>query len=226
MKKYLHLLIIVITLFSCHINKNIYKPADFDDKSGAVKTVAVLPFNLTSTGYRPKNVTEQDIRLANEKWGYTFQESLYSYLLFHCSKKKKGPITQFQALQQTNALLKEQNISIGDLYSKTPEAVAKLLGVDAIILTTLDQHKNMSDGAAYGIYAARTILNAATTKGAPLGSSIPSDNIKMNSYLYDHNKGDLLWKTFRQGSTDLPANREGQIDFFTNWIAKKFPYRS
>jgi hypothetical protein len=220
------LIIVITTLSSCHINKNIYKPVDFNDKSGTVKTVAILPFNLTSTGYRPKNITEQDIRLSNEKWGYTFQESLYSYLLYHSGKKKKGPVTQFQSLQTTNALLKEQNLSIGDLYSKTPEAIATLLGVDAVILTTLDQHKNMSDGAAYGIYAARAVLNTITTRGAPVGLYFPSDNVKMNSYLYSSSKGDLLWKTFRQGGTDLPANVEGQIDHFTKWIAKKFPYRS
>jgi hypothetical protein len=230
MKRKLLYLSIVVSLFACNVNRNVYKADDFDNQSATTQVIAVLPFQLTSTGYRPKNVTEQDLQQANERWGYTFQESLHSYLLSRSGRKRKGPVTQFQSLQKTNAILREQNLDLVTLYQKRPEEVAKLLGVDAVIMTTLEQHKNMSDGAAYGLFAARTV--ASVTRNNPgvntLGPVlwIPSDNVRMSCYLYGADNSNLQWRTFRQGGTDLPTSVQGQIDFFCDWIARKFPYKS
>jgi hypothetical protein len=226
MQKNLLIAVVSVLLFSCGVNRNVYKSAGFDEKGPAAKTIAILPFNLTSTGYRPKNVTEKDVQIANERWGYSFQESLHSYLLNRTGRKRKGPVTQFQSLQKTNALLQQLNLDVTAIYQKQPEELARLLGVDAVIMTNLEQHKNMSDGAAYGILAAKTILTA-TSNNTPAGLLwLNSDNVKMNCYLYTSGNSELLWKTFRQGGTDLPANVQGQIGFFCDWIARKFPYRS
>jgi hypothetical protein len=226
MQKNLLIAVVSVLLFSCGINRNVYKSASFDEKAVDTRTIAVLPFNLTSTGYRPKNVTEKDVQIANERWGYSFQESLHSYLLNRTGRKKKGPVTEFQSLQKTNALLNELKLDITTIYQKQPEELACLLGVDAVIMTSLEQHKNMSDGAAYGILAAKTILTA-TSSNSPAGLLwINSDNVKMNCYLYTSKNSDLLWKTFRQGGTDLPSNVQGQIEYFCDWIARKFPYKS
>jgi hypothetical protein len=226
MQKKLLIPVMAILFCSCSVNRNVYTSADFEEKSSATRTIAILPFNLTSTGYRPKNVTDKDVQVVNERWGYSFQESLHSYLLNRTSRKRKGPVTTFQALQKTNALLNELNLDIAAAYQKQPEELARLLGVDAVIMTSLEQHKNMSDGAAYGLLAARTVLTASNNNNPPGLLWMNSDNVKMNCYLYTSANSNLLWKTFRQGGTDLPANVQGQVSFFCDWIARKFPYRS
>jgi hypothetical protein len=228
MQRILLMAAVVSGLLACNVNRNVYKAADFDSQSSTTRTIAVLPFQLTHTGYRPRNVTEQDLQQANERWGYTYQESLHSYLLSRGSRKRKGPITQIQGLQKTNALLQQHQLNIAAIYQKSPEELAKLLGVDAVMMTTLEQHKNMSDGAAFGLLAARTVANTVRNPGAnAIGSSlwIPSDNVRMSCYLYDGANSGLQWRTFRQGGTDLPTHVQGQIDFFCNWIARKFPYK-
>jgi hypothetical protein len=226
MQKKLLIPLLSILLCACGVNRNVYRAASFSEKAAQTQVIAVLPFNLTSTGYRPTNVTDNDLEIANKRLGYTFQESLYSYLLNHTGRKKKGPVTQFQSLQKTNALLNEHKLNIAAIYQKQPEEIARILGVDAVIMTSLKQHKNMSDGAAYGIQAAKTILTATNNNSPAELLWIHSDNVRMNCYLYTSSASELLWKTFRQGGSDLPANVQGQIDFFCNWIAKKFPYRS
>jgi hypothetical protein len=225
MQKLLLLPLCVLLLISCRTNRSVYKSSGFDEKSSIVKTVAVLPFNIVSTGYREKTVSDADIKNANEKLGYNFQESLFNFLLETNGKKKKAPVTSFQPLQTTLAILAASKLDVATMYSKRPEELTRLLGVDAIVMTTLETHKNMSDGAAYGVYAARAILTQTNVGGAPL-FGISAGNIKMNSYLYANGGSELFWKTFRQGNNELPSNQQGQIEFFTFWIAKKFPFKS
>lgn len=221
------LLILTVSLAACGTHKNVYKSSDFETKAYRHRTVAILPLQITQTGHVAKKETTADIKEANEKWGYVFQESLLSYTLRHTSKNRKEPMVSFQGTQKTNALLKDAGLTIDSMYSKTPEELARLLGVDAVIMTTLERDKNFSDGVAYGLAAGRAVLSVFS-KTAPYGSGLyqNSSDISMNSYLYDGKDGKMIWKTFRKGGTDLPSDVNGLVEYYSNWIAKKLPYRS
>jgi hypothetical protein len=214
-----------IILFSCGINRAVYKSPDFDAKATTHQTIAILPFKITQTGHVAKNETSANIKEANEKWGYVFQESLHSYVLKQTAKNKKGPMVQFQAPQKTNALLTQNNLRIEDMYDRTPEELARLLNVDAVLMTTLEKDKNFSDGVAYGLAAGRTIVNILSKNVSPVPGVNASD-INMNSALYDKEDSKLLWKTYRNGGTDLPNNVDDLVKYYSNWIAKKLPYKS
>jgi hypothetical protein len=219
------LFICSFALFSCGINRAVYKSPDFETKASVHQTIAILPIKITQTGHVAKNETSTDIKDANEKWGYVFQESLHSYVLKQTAKNKKGPIVNFQAPQKTNALLKENNLRIEDMYDRTPEELAKLLQVDAVLMTTLEKDKNFSDGVAYGLAAGRTIINVLSKNPNPIPWANSSD-INMNSSLYDSKDSKLIWKTYRNGGTDLPNNVDDLVKYYSNWIAKKLPYKS
>jgi hypothetical protein len=222
------LVIFSLVLFSCGVNRNVYKSADFTNQVAKHRTVAILPFQIRQTGHVGKNESIDAIKATNEKWAYIFQESLLSYSLRHTSKNRKGHMISFQGTQRTNAILNEQGLTIEAMYSKKPEELAQLLGVDAVIMTTLEKDKNFSDGVAYGLKAGSILLNTVSksgTLGAPLGG-INAADVNLNSYLYDAKDGRLLWKTFRQGGSDLPSNTDDLVEFYSNWIAKKLPYRS
>jgi hypothetical protein len=215
-----------IVLLSCGSNKNVYKSADFDAKAYHHQTIAILPFNITQTGHKEKNATDEAIKEANNKWGFAFQETLQSYLLRYTSKNKKGPIVSFQSLQKTNAILIKNNIDIETAYLREPEELAKLLGVDAVMMTTLENDKNFSDGLAYGLKAGRTLLNVIG-QGAHSGMlHLNASDINMSCYLYDASDSKLLWQTYRKGGTDLPSGVDDLVEYYSNWIAKRFPYKS
>lgn len=220
------LTIFSFVLFSCSTNKNVYKSSDFEVKSYRHQDIAILPFHITQTGHKGKNTTEQSIKEANEKWGYTFQESLQAYLLKYTSKNKKGPVISFQSLQKTNAILLENKIDIETAYLRKPEKLAKLLGVDAVLMTTLENEKNFSDGVAYGLAAGRTILNAIGQGGRTGGLYMNASDINMSAYLYDAADSKLLWQTYRKGGADLPTGVDDLVQYYSNWIARKFPYKS
>jgi hypothetical protein len=221
------LALLAVALVACGTNRNVYKSNDFENKAYKHKTVAILPVKITRTGHVSKKETNESIDAANEKWGYVFQESLLSYSLKHTSRNKKEPMIAFQGTQQTNALLKEAGLAINDIYTKTPEELAVLLKVDAVIMTTLEHDKNFSDGVAYGLAAGRAVLNVLS-KTAPVGSGMYTNasDINMNAYLYDGKDGKMLWKTFRKGGTDLPSDVNGLVEYYSNWVGRKLPYRS
>jgi hypothetical protein len=221
------LFVLAVSLTACGTHRNVYKSGDFEAKAYKHKTVAILPLKITQTGHVSKKETAESIEAANEKWGYVFQESLLSYALKHTSRNKKEPMIAFQGTQQTNALLKEAGLGINDIYSKTPEELAALLKVDAVIMTTLERDKNFSDGVAYGLAAGRAVVNILSntvSAGAPLNQN--SSDISMNSYLYDGKDGKMLWKTFRKGGTNLPSDVNGLVEYYSNWVGRKLPYRS
>ena len=214
-----------LLLISCGTNRAVYQSPDFEQKTSRHKAVAILPVRLIQSGHVAKNTTEADIKAANEKYGYVFQESLQSYILNQTQKNKKGQIVSFQSIQKTNALLKDKDLNIEDLYSKQPEEVAQLLGVDAVIMTTMNHNKNFSDGVAYGLAAARTVANVFS-KTIVTTPGVNASDININCSLYDAADSKLLWKTFRDGGTDLPSNVNELIEHYSNWIAKKLPYKS
>jgi hypothetical protein len=216
--------IFALSLFSC-ANRTVYKSPDFTEKSSRHQTIAILPLKITQTGHMSKKETPEDIKRANEEWGYVFQEGLHSHILRQTNRNKKGQVVSFQAIQKTNSILKEKGFTIDELYDQQPEELAQLLGVDAVMMTTLEKDKNFSDGVAYGVAAGRMILNSISKAPVGLPAANASD-INMNCYLYDAKDSKLLWKTYRAGGADLPANVDGQIQFYSNWIAKKLPYRS
>ncbi|MDB5196201.1 MAG: hypothetical protein JWP88_571 [Flaviaesturariibacter sp.] len=217
---------LAVALTACGVNKNVYKSSDFEAKAARHKIVALLPLRITQTGYIGKKETEEGIKAMNDKWGYAFQESLLTYTLKQTSKHKKSPVVDFQAIQKTNALLKDAGLTIDAAYEKQPEELAKLLGVDAVLMTTLEKDKNFSDGVAYGLGAARTVLNVIGKPSSASALGVNASDINMNCYLYNGPDSKLLWKTFRKGGADLPNEVNGIVEYYSNWIAKKLPYRS
>lgn len=215
-----------ILLFSCGTNRTVYKSADFDASAYKHQTIAVLPVRITQTGHVSKKETVADIEAANNKWGYIFQESLHSYILKQTSKNRKGWLVSFQGVQKTNAILAENGLTLENLHTKEPEYLAKLLGVDAVLITTLEKDKNFSDGVAYGLAAGRTVLSVLGRSSTGSALWVNASDINVNSALYDAKESKLLWKTYRKGGTDLPSNIDGLVQYYSNWIAKKMPYRS
>ena len=220
------LAILSVSLAACGTNRAVYKSADFSQKSSVHQTIAVLPVHITETGHVPKNVSVEDVKAANEKWSLVFQESLHSYILKQTARNRKGQMVSFQGVQKTNAVLKEAGLTTADVYNKQPEELARILGVDAVLLTTLEKNKNFSDGVAYGLAAGRTVLNILGQGSAGNALWLNASDINMNSYLYDAGNSKLLWKTFRKGGSSLPSNVDDLVQYYSNWIAKKLPYRS
>jgi len=111
------------------------------------KMVAVIPFTYKITLKKmPKNMTEADIRLQEEKGSLSAQNSFYTYALKKVEKKEVT--VEVQDISRTRVLLSRDSITEKNISNYLPEELCSKLGVDALITGDIIASQPMSEGAA------------------------------------------------------------------------------
>ena len=119
------------------------------------------------------------MRNLEQKSGVGFQEKTYAWLLRR--GQKQACTVEFQDVTQTNARLAQQGINYEDLRKHSPQKLAQVLGVDAVMTSAVRTSKPMSDGAAVAV-------------GLLVGAwgATSQANITMN--IPESGQGKLMWK--------------------------------
>lgn len=131
----------------------LYVNPKFPEIAKHQKIIAIIPFR-TSIQLRPKqmrNITPEQLKNMEKTEGEGVQTALYSWFL---KRGEKGKLTvQVQDPNVTNVKLNRAGIQVGNYDEHTPAEIAKILGVDAVIMGTLKTTKPMSAGvsAALGV---------------------------------------------------------------------------
>ncbi len=210
MKKAINLpLLMLVLMVSC--GPKIYKSADFDTALGRHKTVAILPADV-SMKLRPnesKKLSADQIADLAQKTGYDIQDKMYSWFLRR-SGKFDYTVT-FQDVTRTNALLKDAGISYQDLASKDRAAIAKILGVDAVLQNRSRMEKPMSEGAAVAV-------------GLLIGAWGNTNKVETTINIHDGNSANLLWKYDYEASGSVGSSTTKLVDGLMKNASKKFPY--
>lgn len=202
-------LLIAVLVTACA--PNIYLAPDFRSYSAHHKTMAILPAAVTMQ-LRPnqtKKMTAAQIQDMEKQNGLDFQEKIYSWMLRR--KAQRGYTVEFQDVTQTNARLRESGIPYSELRTHTADELAKLLGVDAVMTTSVRTTKPMSDGASIALGLLVGVYGATNQA-----------NITVN--INEGAAGKLLWKYdfMAQGSTF--SSTETVVDVLMRNASKKFPY--
>ncbi len=110
----------------------VHKPA-FSQEG---KTVAILPFNPTFSG--PQVEREDEVSLAKmmETDAFSAQKTLCQVIQENYAD---GLSAEFQDYKKTNQLLEEAGIAYYDLMQKERSEIYEILGVDLIIMGSLDK---------------------------------------------------------------------------------------
>ncbi|MCP3910674.1 MAG: hypothetical protein GY713_06945, partial [Actinomycetia bacterium] len=141
-----------------------YQSPRFRDLTLGHRTVAVLPFEMVFQGKAPKGLTAAQIRSIEEGESMAFQTSLYFRLLNRVGKGKIG--VEIQPVEVTNRILADHRIGIRESWEMSTEALARTLGVDAVVRTRVEKTRYLSDLASYGIdvgsHVAAEIVHHAT----------------------------------------------------------------
>ena len=204
-------LFVAIATVSFSQSKAVYVNPKFYSLARDHKKIAVVPFTV-QLGLRPK---ERE-KLSNEQFmemqkneGLAAQSALVSWFL----KKQNAQDydLQFQDVKTTNALLIKAGMDISNLAAYTPDELAKVLGVDAVMGGMVKTSKPLSDGASIAM-------------GALIGfyGSTNAGNISIT--LNDAAEGDLLWKYDNDLSGSLGSDMDAIMDALMRRAAKKFPY--
>lgn len=206
MKKLLSLLLITI-ISSCA--PKIYKSENFESSKKTVKTLAILPFNVTiDTKRLPKGITIETLKESQEKTGYDIQSAAYSWFLH----RLKEYTVSFQDVDKTNALLKKANINYDDIVVQDKADLCKLLGVDGVISGKAIMSKPMSEG---GAIATAVLIGWA-------GATNKTD-VTLN--IHDASST-LLWKYDYEASGSLGSSADKLADNLMRNASRKFPYKT
>lgn len=218
-----------ILLFAGACSTANYQSPQFTERARHHQIIAVLPFEMVLTGDPPKNLTARQIAQIEEAESVAFQEAYYYRLLNQASVHRKHPIRiEIQSVETTNRLLAGAGIGVRESWGMSAKALARVLRVDAVISTSVQKTRYLSDGESFGFDLGLNVVNEITEgRVAPFlpWGLVKTHDIWANCELIDALDGALLWQTDLAQATDwqVPANEV--IAGFTSELAKKFPYR-
>ncbi len=206
-----------------------YESPWFGDKTRAHTTIAVLPFEMVFTGKIPAGLTPHDVARIEEIESLAFQEALYDALLNQASAHRKVPITiGIQSIEVTNEVLEADGLDLRQTWEMDAAELADLLGVDAVVRTTVTKTRYMSDLASYGtgvgIHVLHEVAEGQLDWLIPPGLTTTHD-IYADSELINGEDGGLLWKVAALRETDWHRPANDVVVGLTRKLAKKFPYR-
>jgi hypothetical protein len=207
-----------------------YTSQQFAAQSADHQTVAVLPFEMVLTGRVPQGMTPDQVAAIEEAESLAFQTALYYSMLDRSSARRKDPIRiRIQPVEETNRILADRGIATRETWAMPAEELAAMLGVDAVIHTTVQKTRYLSDMESYGIEVGSAIFNEITD--GELGWMVPHGpavtvGIWADSTLINGADGDVLWKVALERATDWQRPANDVIVGITRKLAKKFPYRA
>ncbi len=206
-----------------------YESPQFAERAQHHQIIAVLPFEMVLTGDPPHDLTAQQIAEIEDAESVAFQEAYYYRLLHQASVHRKRPIRiEIQPVETTNRLLNAAGIGVRESWGMSAKSLARVLRVDAVISTSVQKTRYLSDGESFGVDLGLQVVNEVTEgRLAPVlpWGLIKTHDIWANCELIDGLDGAVIWQTDLTQATDwqYPANQV--IAGFTEELAKKFPYR-
>lgn len=226
MKK-IQLLLLAIFVASCGVNK--FESEEFKTRTANHKTVAVLPPVVQYTNPKTGSIIiDKDKTQQIQSESFSLQKHLYQKLLNQ--KTIKNPITiNFQDIVRTNDILKKNKIDPQTLLEKTPEELAKLLGVDAVMVNRIDKEiiidEKIAGIAGVGVQIIDAIKGpGSNTKGN--AGLIKTGVMKLNSSLNDAKDGFVLWNSNKDFDITLDNLSDDILTQYGNQCARSFPYRA
>jgi hypothetical protein len=211
MRQFLMVALFAAVVSSC--GPTIYKADQFSAEAPKHKLVAILPTNIEIT-LRPnemKKTTPEQLAKNAESTGYAMQDKMYGWFLkrqdkFHYSVK-------FQDVMETNSQLNKAGILYADLRTKSRKELAQLLGVDAVISSTVRMDKPMSEGAAMAVGLAFGVWGNTN-------KAITTINI------HEGSTGNLMWKYQYDAEGSVGSSTDNLVDALMRNASKNFPYNS
>jgi len=206
-----------------------YESPQFAERAQHHQIIAVLPFEMVLTGDPPHDLTAQQIAEIEDAESVAFQEAYYYRLLHQASVHRKRPIRiQIQPVETTNRLLDAAGIGVRESWGMSAKSLARVLRVDAVISTSVQKTRYLSDGESFGVDLGLQVVNEVTEgRLAPVlpWGLVKTHDIWANCELIDSLDGAVIWQTDLAQATDWQFSANQVIADFTEELAKKFPYR-
>ena len=201
----------------------------FEQDTADHQVVAILPFEMLYTGLLPEGLSEDDILVIGEAEAKAFQISFYNEILRSTRSGKRDIYVSLQDFRTTVKLLEDSEQGLAIAWLESPENLANLLGVDAVLRGRIEKNRLMTDLESYGISVAIRILDILSPQGIwpwlPPGINRAKE-IDASYALFDGREGKLLWNIAFQVNADWRRRSDEIIDEVNRRGARRFPYRN
>ena len=206
--------------------KRYYTVSDFDGLTYDHKTVAILPFEILTTGHVPRDLTSEMIELIEENESKAFQVSFFNKLLRSTQRGKKPLRITLQHYSKTLDMLASNDIDIRASWDKDPEKLAKILEVDSVVKGRIEKHQYFSDGLSAGIEIGSVVLDILTNgSGVGLLGGVDNKNVKTDYALVNAEDGTVLWSITYNHQADWTQQPDQMVDNINQRSSRHFPYR-
>jgi hypothetical protein len=217
---------LILATASCTAVK--YQSPRFTAQTVEHRKVAVLPFEMVLAGNLPADLTPAKIAQIEEQESLAFQRAMYHALLNQSGAGEGRIRIDLQPVSETNRMLQTLGLSVQRTWAMSPEVLADILGVDAVVRTRVEKTRYLSDGASTGIDLGTRVVHEATQWR--YAGIVPHDLAKTyeifaDASLHDGDNGGLLWKIAVQRDADWERRPNEVIASIVRKLAKKFPYR-
>ena len=210
----------MLMLFSCAPNTFIAN--NFEREFPKNGTVAILPYQVTFNGKMPKNMSEEQRLKQDREQRTAFQQSLSNYLV----GKLRREAIQIISIQQSNAKLSELGFDIYKMEQYQPQVLAKALGVDAIIIPSVETYRYYTDDETMGIAVAEAISEVVL-----FAANVPRffrrnctiNDVKASCSMVSAKNGNLLWNVGRTGAANWNYPVNNVMDDLHRRMARKLP---
>lgn len=211
MKKVLLTSIAILISFIVFSQTNLYVNPEFDDISKEHKIIGIMPFKASVT-LRPrqmKDITPEQLARMEKAEGKEIQSAMYSWFM---KREKRGTLTvKVQGPIVTNARLKKAGVTLDNFEEYTPEELAKILDIDAVIMGTFETNKPMSEGASIAL-------------GVVAGFWGSTNKATINLFIYNAKDGELLVNYNKGISGSLGSSSEDLVNVLMRKASRRIAY--
>ncbi len=209
----INLFLITFLLFGTTVfgQTHLYEHPDFDQISNGHDMIAILPFK-TSITLRPKDMksmSNEQLMKMEEDEGLSIQSAMHSWFLKR-DKKNKLKVNVLDPFT-TNSKLNKMGVSAENFLDYTPDELADILGVDAVIMGTFETNKPMSEGASAAL-------------GLLVGFYGSTNKAVINMSIYDAKDG-LLIANYNKGiNGSMGSSTEDLINILMRKASRRISY--
>jgi len=212
MKHLLYTFALLTICLSTSAQTNLYENPEFDEIAKNHKIIAELPFK-TQVKLRPKqmkDITTEQLHRIEKAEGEGIQSAMYSWFL---KRKKRGKLEtlEVQDPKTTTALLKRNDIDYDNVTDYTPQELANLLGVDAVITGEYETNKPMSEGASVAL-------------GVLFGFFGSTNSATINMSVHNAADGVLLWNYNKKVRGSIGSSPEDLINILMRKASRRLAY--
>ena len=182
---------------------------------GPAKTYAILPFDVTiEKNLQIKKTTPEMLRQQEERESLQYQNGVFQYMM----ERKKEFSVNFQDIEDTNTLLKRNNVSYDKGRSMTKAELCKLLEVDGILTGRFQRKENLDRNLSRG-------LDLIASRTEMFGLSPKQGEANLSLTLYDTAEKRVIWTYQNDDWNSSYRSPEELAGKLMERAAKKFPYK-